>query len=85
MNFFTIIPDAQAILHARGVYRQVPLYARGEKVYARYGGGYVRLSVGGATSAPNVRWAEFDPGNAIIEDRDGQAPEYHGEQRRAAE
>lgn len=85
MEFFTIITDAQAILHSRGVYRQVPLYARGEKVYAKYGGGFVRLSTGGSTSAMNVRWFEFDPGHGIIEDRDGAAPVYLGERKEAAE
>lgn len=58
MDFFTIIPEAQGILHSGGVYRQVPLYQRAGRVYARYGAGYVRLSQGGATSAPKVRWAE---------------------------
>jgi hypothetical protein len=59
MNFFTIIPEAQGIIHSRGVYRQVPLYQRGDgRVYAKIGSGFVRLSQGGATSAPNVKWAE---------------------------
>lgn len=60
MNFFTAIPEAQGIIHAAGVYSQVPLYERGGKVYAKRGAGFVRLSQGGATSAPNVRWAEID-------------------------
>ena len=60
MTFFTIIPEAQAIVHVRGVYRQVPLYLRGERIHAKYGAGFVRLSQGGSTSAPNVRWAEID-------------------------
>ena len=60
MNFFTVIPEAQGIIHAAGVYAQVPLYERGGKIYAKRGAGYVRLSQGGATSAPNVRWAEID-------------------------
>lgn len=85
MNFFTVITDAQAILHSRGVYRQVPLYARGEKVYAKYGGGFVRLSIGGATSSPNVKWAEYDPGVGIITEKTGAAPVYEGERREAAE
>lgn len=60
MNFFTIIPEAQGIIHQRGVYRQVPLYERAGRIHARIGSGYVRLSQGGSTSAPNVRWAEID-------------------------
>lgn len=60
MNFFTIIPEAQGIIHANGVYAQVALYERGGKVHAKRGNGYVRLSYGGSTSAPKVRWAELD-------------------------
>jgi hypothetical protein len=60
MQFFTIIPDAQAIVHSRGVYRQVPLYQRGNTIYAKHGGGYIRLSRGGGTSHPNVKWADID-------------------------
>ena len=74
MKFFTEIPEAQAIVHARGVYRQVPLYGRGDQVFAKYGSGFVRLSTGGATSATSVRWSEFDAGLSEIIDKDGAAP-----------
>ena len=30
MEYFTVIPEGQAIVVTRGVYRQVPVYARGE-------------------------------------------------------
>ena len=71
MDFFTAVPDAQAILHSKGVYRQVALYTRGDKVYAKWGAGFVRLSQGGATSHPNVRWADFDPGHGIMQEKAG--------------
>lgn len=58
MNFFTIIPEAQAVLLSSGVYRQAPLYLRADRVYAKVGSGFVRLSQNGATSAPKVRWCE---------------------------
>ncbi len=77
MNFFTVIPEGQAIVHARGVYRQVPIYERGGHVYARFGGGMVRLNMGGATSAPNVRWAEaWAPAGQIVE-KPGGFVEWH--------
>ena len=60
MQFFTIITDAKAIIHSRGVYRQVDLYLRGDRVFAKHGAGFVRLNAGGTTSAPNIRWAEID-------------------------
>jgi hypothetical protein len=73
--FFTAIPEAQGILHSGGVYRQVALFQRKGQVYARYGAGFVRLSQGGSTSAPKVRWAEglyapegtFKEGGAFVE------------------
>lgn len=68
MNFITAIPEGQAIIHSKGVYRQVPLYERGGRIYAKHGAGFVRLSQGGATSAPNVRWAEIDTPNGTHEE-----------------
>lgn len=39
MSFFSAIPEAQGIIHAAGIYAQVPLYERGGKVYAKRGAG----------------------------------------------
>lgn len=71
MEYFTVIPEGQAIVGTRGVYRQVPVYARGEKIYARHGSGYVRLIQGGSTSAPNIRWVEIDTPNGAHVERNG--------------
>lgn len=71
MEYFTIIPEGQAIMVSRGVYRQVQIYARGGKIYARHGGGYVRLIQGGSTSAPNIRWVEIDTPNGAHDERSG--------------
>ena len=71
MEYFTVIPEGHAIVVTRGVYRQVPVYARGEKIYARNGGGYVRLIQGGSTSAPNIRWVEIDTPNGAHVERNG--------------
>lgn len=60
MNYFTAIPDAQAITLSKGVYRQVPVFQRDSKIYARHGNGFIRLMQGGTSSHPNVRWAELD-------------------------
>ena len=56
MELFHEVPDTQAIMLTRGVYRQVPVYHRGERVYVKYGGGFVRLMAHGDTSCPSVRW-----------------------------
>ncbi|WP_300440314.1 hypothetical protein [uncultured Mameliella sp.] len=85
MTFFTIITGAVALVHSGGVYRQADLYARGSAVYAKHGAGFIRLSIGGATSAPKIRWAEIQPGEtAIINDTDGKAPVYEGEREGVA-
>ncbi len=60
MDYFTRIEEGQAIIHAGGVYYQVPAYERGGKVYAKRGGGFVRLMAGGGTSCTNVRWSGLD-------------------------
>ncbi len=58
MDFFTAIPEAQAIVFSKGVYRQTALFARGGKIYAKHGSGFVRLMQGGGSSHPNLRWYE---------------------------
>lgn len=75
MDYFTQIPGATALIHSGGVYRQADLYARKDAIYAKHGAGYIKLSIGGATSAPKIRWAEFDAGEvAEISERSGCAP-----------
>jgi hypothetical protein len=71
MEYFTVIPEGQAIMVNRGVYRQVQVYVRSGKVYARHGSGYVRLIQGGSTSAPNIRWVEIDTPNGEYDERSG--------------
>lgn len=58
MDFFTPIPEAQAVVLSRGVYRQVALFARGGKVYAKIGSGFVRLMQGGSMSTPVGKWID---------------------------
>ena len=55
MDFFTAISEGQGIIHARGVYRQVALFERKGCVYAKHGGGYVRLIQGGSTGYQAVK------------------------------
>lgn len=75
MKYFSILNGATALIHANGVYQQVELYARGTSIYAKKGAGYIRLGIGGATSAAKVRWSEFDQGDdAKIIEKSGNAP-----------
>ena len=84
MNYFTAIPEGQAITHTKGVYRQSPIFQRGGKIYARHGAGYVRLMQGGSTSAPSVRWAEIDTPEGQWSE-DGGYVTYEGPIAEAAE
>lgn len=82
MDFINRIDNAFAWMKSGGIYRQVDLYHRGETLFAKWGGGYVRLSVSGSTSVPKVTWMEIDPGDvANIDARDGHIPVYKGNRR----
>lgn len=66
MKYFSAIEEGQAIVLSNGSYRQVPIFERGGRVYAKYGAGLVRLNKGGSTSSKNVRWSELDAPNGVI-------------------
>lgn len=75
MERFTIIEDACVILLGKkGVYRQAKVYCRGEKIFAGYGGGFVRLIQGGSTSNPDIRYQDIE-GDGIAHGISG-APVY---------
>jgi hypothetical protein len=56
MDLFTAIKDAHVILRSRGIYRQAKVYARGERLFAGYAGGFIRLGSGDMTSVSNVKY-----------------------------
>lgn len=79
MTFITPIDGATALLRSRGVYRQTTLHHRNEAIYAKWGSGFLRLGIAGATSSPYVSWLDIDPGehnNFSIPD--GDMPKYLG-------
>lgn len=43
MNLFTRIPDAEAITYSGGVYKQVEVYERGDRLYVKHGSGFARI------------------------------------------
>jgi hypothetical protein len=57
---FQKVEDCQTILFSGGVYRQTDVYVRQVKdeqnLYAKYGGGYVRLLSANGTSHPKITW-----------------------------
>ena len=65
-RFHELGGEAQAITVSKRVYKQVPLYVRGKRVYAKHGAGYVALikvrkTV--KTTAPDTVVEEFDLGD----------------------
>ena len=80
MDRIYAIDDAQAFIRLpRGIHKQVGMYARGDKVLAPHGGGYVRIcahlgSDGWVTSCPNVRVIDFTPVPGLNMSRE---PAYH--------
>lgn len=60
-NLFHEIPDAQVILKRKGVYRQVKLFQRCQRVYAQYGTGFIGLfqDSEGCTTVPDIRWVDL--------------------------
>ena len=71
MNYFKEVPEASIIVRSRGVYRQVGMFARNGVVYAKQGGGFVKLSQGGATSQTGTMWVDIDAGDAEVEESKG--------------
>lgn len=67
---FQVIEDAAAIVLARGVYRQVKLFRRGNDLYAANGSGFIRMYRGGTTSLPNVAWKDIDIPGAMVGEKD---------------
>ncbi len=59
-NLFHEIIDAQVVLHCKGVYRQVPVFRRVNRLYAKHGNGFIRLDGHNFTSAPGVSWEDLD-------------------------
>lgn len=55
MSFFKEIEGEAAILVENGVYKQVTLYSRDGYLYARTGGGFVRLMADGATTKTKLK------------------------------
>lgn len=53
-DLFHVIEDAHAVLRSKGVYHKKKVYRRGDRLFAGWGSGFIRLGGGDATSCPNV-------------------------------
>lgn len=59
-DLFHIISDAQVVLRSKGTFYQKKLYRRGNRLYAAWGSGFIRIGSRDATSNPNVSWETLD-------------------------
>lgn len=57
---FTPITTGVVIIARKGIYRQCEAYHRGDELYAKGYGGFVRMLGGRTTSAPNVSCIEIN-------------------------
>lgn len=53
--FFKEIEGEAAIIIENGVYKQVPIFERRGELFAKSGGGFIRLMVDGSTSKAKAR------------------------------
>ncbi|QJD54374.1 hypothetical protein [Aminobacter phage Erebus] len=61
MSLFTIIPDAIAILNAKGVFKQTEVYVREGVLYAKWSSGFIGLRhYDNGTTIPNVKWEHLE-------------------------
>lgn len=57
---FTQVDDAQVIISVRGVYQPVDLYKRGEQLFAKFKGGFIRLLSSQGTTVSSIIWKEIE-------------------------
>ena len=75
MDLFHIIEDAHCVTRSKGVYRQCKVYRRGNRLYAGYGSGFIRLGGHGFTSHPDVVYEGLDlPDDVTVAPNSTQDP-----------
>jgi len=57
---FKEIDDSIAILKYKRSFKQAKCYEREGVVYARDGGGFVKLAVNGSTTNCDIKWVELE-------------------------
>lgn len=59
IELFHIIPEAVAVVRSKGTFFQKDVYRRGNRLYFKFGSGFVRIGAGDATSKPGVAIESF--------------------------
>lgn len=61
MKYFSEIISGISVVRSKGVYKQVQLYRYGNRVFAKYGGGFIGLVKHQyGTTKPDVLWIEVN-------------------------
>ena len=58
-GLFWPIEGSAVVLYNKGIYRQVTIFVRKNELYAKHGGGFVRLMKAGHTSYSNMSWGDI--------------------------
>lgn len=71
---FHQVHGAQVVLRAKGVFKQVDVFVRGERLFAKWGSGFIGLKqYDNGTTIPDCRWehiegVEYKFGNSPLGD-----------------
>jgi len=66
MEFFTAIPDAKAVIHRGGIYKEVDLFHMNQEIYAKKGSAYIKLHHNRATSRRATYWKTLHIPEGVI-------------------
>jgi hypothetical protein len=69
MSLFHVIDDAAAVLRTKGVFKQVKVFYRDNRLYAQHGGGFIGLRRDGGTTHPQVAWDYIEGVKWTVVDR----------------
>ena len=69
---FTAIQGSVVLFRHKFVYKQSEGYTRGDKLYIKACGGFVRMKENGDTSHPDIVWQETDIEGVEIKGRSGK-------------
>lgn len=72
MGFFKHVEGEAAIIIENGVYKQVDLYTRDGTLYAKTGGGFIKLMADGSTTKAKVRLEHLSFEGTLFRDRMGR-------------
>lgn len=70
MQRFHVIEEGAVILRVKGgLYRQAKVYRRGQRVFAQFGAGFIRLMAGSGTTRTDVTWDGIEADGVTVDNR----------------